>query len=40
LCFPDADAATSWIAQIRPSDCIILLKGSRSASLETLLPLL
>lgn len=40
LCFPDADAATSWIAQVRPSDCIILLKGSRSASLETLLPLL
>ena len=40
MCFPDAEAASAWIAQTRPSDCIILLKGSRSASLETLLPLL
>lgn len=40
LCFPDTQASSAWIAQSRPSDCIILLKGSRTASLETLLPLL
>lgn len=40
LCFPNTDAATAWIAQTQPNDCIILLKGSRTASLETLLPLL